>query len=65
VVYNGIETTFSLILICIFFGVGSFTETRLMDGKEIVKNVLPLTFRVLDVMSLMFFFFLFKELEAL
>jgi hypothetical protein len=36
-----------------------------MDGKEIVKNVLPLTFRVLDVMSLMFFFFLFKELEAL
>jgi hypothetical protein len=37
--------------------------TRLMDGGGIVKNGLPLTFHGVDVMSLVFFFFLFKELE--
>ena len=62
-VFKGIEISFSLILICIFFGVSSFMKTRLMDGEEIVKNVLPLTFRMVDAMSLVFFFFLFKELE--
>ncbi len=51
----GMKISFSLILIWIFWGVGSFTETRLMDRGEIVKDGFPLTFHGLDVMSLVFF----------